>query len=62
MPSWKSSFANDENVVKPPQNPVISRRFSPGVMTLDLPTKPNSSPIMKHPIMFTKNVPSGNMP
>lgn len=61
-PRRNRSSANDENVVKPPQNPVINSTFSPGVITLVLPTRPNINPIMKQPIIFTKNVPTGNRP
>ena len=62
LPRTHMSSAKDENVVKPPQKPVISMTFSPGVMTCAFSNSPKRSPITKQPIMFTRNVPIGNAP
>ncbi len=49
------SLANVENVVNPPQKPVISRnrRFSEGIRLANMP-------MQKHPIIFTIKVATGN--
>lgn len=62
LPNTHISSANEENVVKPPQKPVISITFSPGVITCAFSSRPNNRPIMKHQIMFTRNVPMGKEP
>ncbi len=51
------SSANDKNVVKPPQNPVMSKTFSPGVITWAFSNSPKNSPMMKQPMMLTRKVP-----
>lgn len=62
LPSTHMSSANEANEVNPPQKPVISMTFSPGVMTCAFSNRPKRSPITKQPIMFTRNVPIGNAP
>lgn len=56
----KLSFIKAENVVKPPQNPVIRSNL---VLCDDSPSRsPYNRPTIKHPITFTANVPHGNTP
>jgi len=52
--SVKVSFANVENVVNPPQNPVINRnrKLLDGIRL-------TNNPIQKHPNIFTINVATG---
>jgi len=54
------SSAIDENVVKPPQKPVIRKTFIDDEMRLPLSANPKNIPIRKLPIIFTANVPHGN--
>ena len=61
-PRIHMSSAKDENVVKPPQKPVIRSTFSPGVITWAFSRRPKNRPIMKQPMMLTKNVPMGKEP
>lgn len=56
------SSAKAEKVVNPPQNPVMRRTFSSGVMTCVFSIRPKSRPIMKQPITLTRNVPIGKTP
>ncbi len=62
-PSFMSdapSFINVEKVVKPPQKPVASRSLADAVITqLPFAESPDRNPIIRHPTMFTVNVPSG---
>ena len=56
------SCDREENVVKPPQNPVISRIFMFVEIRLLFSTNPKSTPIIKLPTRFTVNVPHGKTP
>ena len=53
------SSANDEKVVKPPQNPVIRKTFIDGEMRCVFSARPKKMPITKLPMMLTANVPQG---
>ena len=61
-PSVHMSLAKVENVVKPPQNPVINSAFSLADSMFPFSSSPNSNPIMKHPTTLTMNVPNGKEP
>lgn len=61
LSSMYVSLANDEKVVNPPQNPVMSSALIVGEITFDLSANPKSTPISKDPRMFTTNVPIGNV-
>ena len=54
------SWLSDEKVVNPPQKPVIRKAFIRGEMTPPFSTRPNSTPMMKLPTMFTIKVPHGH--
>lgn len=56
------SFAKVENVVKPPQKPVISSRLWPCDNIPVRSDTPHSSPMMKHPNALTAKVLMGNAP
>lgn len=57
--SW--SWLNEENVVKPPQKPVISRAFNAASISWR-PQRPKNIPMRKQPTTFTIYVPIGNDP
>lgn len=51
-----------EKVVKPPQNPVVSRSFVDGdISPLPLQLSPEKKPMMRHPKIFTVKVPKGKV-
>jgi hypothetical protein len=54
------SYEKVENVVNPPQNPAVrnNRHSAPDIFPRSL--SPKISPMRKHPIIFTANVPNGN--
>jgi hypothetical protein len=52
------SLAKVENVVNPPQNPVISRVLTAGDTMRERSTNPHRIPISRQPIRFTANVPA----
>ena len=54
------SFMNVENVVNPPQNPVVNRSLVLGLRSPLFAAVPDSMPISRHPITFTAIVPMGN--
>lgn len=54
------SNAKEENVVKPPKNPINNKNL---ILSSNSPfkeNKPNRKPISSEPIIFTVNVPDGN--
>lgn len=53
------SFMNVENVVKPPQNPVVSNRRADGDSQFCAAGTADRNPISRQPTMFTVNVPTG---
>ena len=55
--SSKISRLKLEKVVSPPKNPDIIKSLTKLGNTFDFKTSPNTSPIIKHPIILTKKVP-----
>jgi hypothetical protein len=53
------SYEKLEKVVYPPQMPVIRNSLHSVVSVAYLSEKPYSRPIIKHPVIFTRNVPAG---
>lgn len=51
------SKANVENVVNPPQNPVVNNKVWLWLRKLPLKESPKIIPIKRQPIILTKNVP-----
>lgn len=51
---------NVENVVNPPQNPVVNNNLVCGDKPKLGKGRPEKKPIKKHPKRFTMNVPKGN--
>ncbi len=54
------SFMNVENVVNPPQNPVVSNRRADGDSQLCVAGIADRVPIKRQPTIFTVKVPTGN--
>ena len=55
------SNSNDENVVKPPNSPIIKKARSSGEKASMVSEYPPRIPIIKHPNIFTPNVPTGKV-
>ena len=55
----KASAEKVENVVKPPQNPTISKAFNLGVRSPCLDKSPVISPKIRQPNIFTVKVAAG---
>ena len=53
------SYENVENVVNPPQKPVVRKMRHSGVSRLPFSESAKRTPIRKQPTMFTVKVPSG---
>jgi len=54
-------LAKVEKVVNPPQKPTARNIFHHGVSRELLSEKPYIKPISRHPVMFTRKVPKGNV-
>lgn len=53
------SCINVENVVKPPQSPVVSINFMDGDNHAPVASMPERNPMTKHPNTLTVSVPKG---
>ena len=54
------SYEKVENVVNPPQIPVIRNNLVSGLKIFPFSARPTKAPIRKQPIRLTEKVPSGN--
>jgi hypothetical protein len=55
------SLAKVENVVKPPQNPIVSSKCHDVFVKPYLLNRANITPKIKHPSRLTVNIPHGNI-
>jgi hypothetical protein len=57
--STRFSFANEEKVVKPPQNPTVRNIRHSVDKYAERSNIPYKTPMIKQPVILTRNVPQG---